>query len=214
MLRTNLSTRPFYNERAVHLALALAGLLLVGITAANVAGLVHLTRREAEVSSRVAEDNRHAEALRREATRLRASIQKEELEAVVAAAREANGLIDLRTFSWTELFNHMEQTLPADVMLIAVQPSVAEGALLLSMEVVGRSVDGIDRFMEDLEATGAFHDVLSRNEQVEEDGTYRAVLMGRYQPVAAAAEAAPEDAPAVAGVPGGRATAGMMEASR
>jgi Tfp pilus assembly protein PilN len=204
MLRTNLSTRPFYNERVVHVALVVAGLVLVAVTVANVLGLVSLTRRQAEVTALVSEDGRKAEALRREATRLRATIQQDELEAVVSAAREANGLIDLRTFSWTELFNHMEQTLPPDVMLVSVQPSLVEGALTISMEIVGRSVDGIDRFMEDLEATGAFRDVLSRNEQVEEDGSYRAVLIGRYEAVAPAAET-----PAAAGAPEGRATAGV-----
>ena len=35
MLRTNLSTRPFYNERAVQLLLALAALLVVVLTAFN-----------------------------------------------------------------------------------------------------------------------------------------------------------------------------------
>jgi hypothetical protein len=201
MLRTNLSTRPFYNERAVHVALTIAALLLIGLTVANVLGLVSLTRRQGEVTARAGQDGRKAGELRTEADRLRASIQKDELEAVMLAAREANGLIDLRTFSWTELFNHVEHTLPPDVMLVSVQPSLGEGTLSINMEVVGRSVDGIDRFMEDLEATGAFRDVLSRNEQFEEDGTYRAVLTGRYQAPAPPASARPAVAPA-AGVAG------------
>ena len=33
MLRTNLSTRPFYNERAVHLLLALAAVIVLALTA-------------------------------------------------------------------------------------------------------------------------------------------------------------------------------------
>ncbi len=36
MLRTNLSTRPFYNERIIHLLLALAAILVVGAPAAYV----------------------------------------------------------------------------------------------------------------------------------------------------------------------------------
>ena len=33
MLRTNLSTRPFYNERAVHVALGLVALVVLALTA-------------------------------------------------------------------------------------------------------------------------------------------------------------------------------------
>ena len=40
------------------------------------------------------------------------------------AAQEANALIDQRTFSWTELFNQIEATLPPDVMLTSVRPAV------------------------------------------------------------------------------------------
>ena len=36
MLRTNLSTRPFYNERAVHVGIVVAALLVLAITALNV----------------------------------------------------------------------------------------------------------------------------------------------------------------------------------
>ena len=41
-----------------------------------------------------------------------------------AAAREANQLIDRRAFSWTDLFNRFEETLPADVRIVAVTPQV------------------------------------------------------------------------------------------
>ena len=45
MLRGNLSTRPFYNERLVHLALALAALIVLVVTVLNVVTLVRLSRQ-------------------------------------------------------------------------------------------------------------------------------------------------------------------------
>ena len=62
MLRTNLSTRPFYNERAVHVAVALAALLVLAITVLNVVRIVSLSRHNTELSSRIG--NEHAEATR------------------------------------------------------------------------------------------------------------------------------------------------------
>ena len=52
MLRGNLSTRPFYNERAVALGLILFGLLVAVMTAVNVGRLVALSSRHAELRAR------------------------------------------------------------------------------------------------------------------------------------------------------------------
>ena len=43
MLRANLSTRPFYNERAVQIILGVVVLVVLAVTAFNVAQLVRLT---------------------------------------------------------------------------------------------------------------------------------------------------------------------------
>jgi hypothetical protein len=42
VLRTNLSTRPFYNERAVHIAIGAAALLVLALTAINVFRMITL----------------------------------------------------------------------------------------------------------------------------------------------------------------------------
>ena len=42
--------------------------------------------------------------------------------------RQANELIDRRTFSWTELFNPFEATLPPDVRITSVRPRVDDDA--------------------------------------------------------------------------------------
>ena len=48
--------------------------------------------------------------------------------------------------------------------------------------MIGKRVDDIDAFMNRLEATDAFKGVLSRSEELTEQGMYRAVLNGRYKP--------------------------------
>ena len=56
---------------------------------------------------------------------------------VTAAAKEANDLIEQRTFSWTELFNHLEATLPENVMLTAVRPEFKDGETHVNMDIQG-----------------------------------------------------------------------------
>ena len=156
MLRTNLSTRPFYNERIIHLLIALAGVIVLGITVFNAVRVIDLSRQNTELSTRVGRDRTEGDRLRREAVRIRKGIDPKELTVVAAAAREANSLIDQRTFSWTAFFNYLEATLPPDVMLVSVRPSIDRGATRVSMVVLGRTPEDIDEFIEKLEATGAF----------------------------------------------------------
>ena len=54
MLRTNLSTRPFYNERGVHGVLGVTALIVVALTIFNLTQIVLLTRRQSSLSSQAA----------------------------------------------------------------------------------------------------------------------------------------------------------------
>lgn len=193
MLRANLSTRPFYNERAVQLLLLLAGVIVLALTIFNVVRIVSLSGQNTELSSRSVGDREEAERLRREAAAIRRGINQAELKTIVAAAQEANMLIDQRTFSWTEFFNRIEETLPPDVMLTAVQPSFEENLTFISMTVLGRRTEDVDEFIEKLEATGAFEDVLPTQHDRTEAGLtrviIRAVYSGHTEPSAASGEA-------------------------
>lgn len=180
MLRTNLSTRPFYNERVVHVGIAVVALVVLALTAFNVTRIVQLSRENTELSGRVSRDHTEAERLIREATAIRRTINQDELEIVAAAAREANELIDQRTFSWTAFFNYIEATLPPDVMLLAVRPSVKNEETRITMTVLARRAEDIDEFIEKLEASAAFEDVLPLQADSTDDGLQRAILDSIY----------------------------------
>lgn len=187
MLRTNLSTRPFYNERAVHASLMLAAIVVLLLTAFNLTQIVSLTRRQTDLGARAVAAERQAQEFRASAQKIRQGIDPKQLQTITGAAREANAIIDRRLFSWTNLLNHLETTLPDDVRITSIRPKIErDGAIAVSMSIVGRRVEDIDTFMENLEATGAFADVLSQEETVNDDGTLLAVLNGRYIPVDAA----------------------------
>ena len=194
MLRSNLATRPFYNERAVHALLALAGVLVLALTAYNVYRIVTMSRHNTELSARSNSDRGEAARLTQEARRIRAGINQAELQAIVAAADQANQLIYQRTFSWTEFFNHIEATLPPDVMLTSVQPNYQQDHTIVVMNVLARQTQDVDDFIAKLEATGAFGDVLPQQETLTEQGLHQVVLSATYtETEAEAAEDAPQE---------------------
>jgi hypothetical protein len=116
---------------------------------------------------------------------------------VSTSAREANSIIDRRLFSWTELFNYFETALPDDVRITSVHPKTnADGTVTLALTVIGRRVEDVDRFLDALEASRAFRDMLSREERVGEDGNLLAVLEGTYLPGRGTLPGSPAPAPA------------------
>jgi hypothetical protein len=181
MLRTNLSTRPFYNVRAVQVLIGAAAALVLAFTLFNAIELLRLTTTQNTLGAHSAEAEAEAARLRGEAARMRAQIDPKDLAVVAAAAQEANGIIDRRAFSWTALFAEFEHTLPSDVRITAVQPRLErDGTFIVAMTVEARRVDDIDAFVEALETRGSFRNVLPHEEQTNEQGLIEAVIEGIY----------------------------------
>ena len=194
MLRTNLATRPFYNERLVHVVLGVVAAAILAVTLANLVQLVRLSAQNTRLSARIREDRTAADELSRKARQTRQNIDPDELKLVAAAAREANALIDSRTFSWTEFLNHIEATLPPDVMLASVRPSIEANGTKITLGVVARRSVDIDEFIEKLEATGAFDRGLARQLATNDNDLLQATVEIMYAP-AAAEPPAPEPQP-------------------
>lgn len=182
MLRTNLATRPFYNERVVHLVLSAAGAAAVVVLVAGISRTVDVARSHAALSEAAEAAERDTAQLAGRASSVRQAIEAGEVESIADAVAEANRLVDQRTFSWTAFFNVIDRTLPSGVMLTAIRPEHAEDGVSVAVSVIGRRVADIDEFIGLLEGTGVFVDVLAREEEMLEDGTYRARLAGRYRP--------------------------------
>ncbi len=195
MLRTNLATRPFYNERLVHVVLAVAGAAALVGAAAGIARAVDVVRSQAALTAAAEAAEREAAQLAGRASSVRQAMAAGEVESIAEAVAEANRLVDRRTFSWTAFFNVIDRTLPSGVMLTAIRPQHGDDGVAVAVGVIGRRLADIDAFIELLEETGVFADVLAREEEMLADGTYRARLTGRYRPDrgggAAEGEAAP-----------------------
>jgi len=181
MLKGNLATRPFYNERLVRGALAVALAVAVLWAALNVITLVSLSQQSTMLSDRIRNEGLRASGARTEADTVRRGLNVAELKKVSGASTEANALIERRTFSWTGLFNQLETTLPADVRLVEVRPQTDDvGRLILSLTVLSRKIEDLDEFIRGLEATGAFSGVVSRSDEALDDGSIASTLQGYY----------------------------------
>lgn len=183
MLRTNLSTRPFYNERGVHAFLGLLVVVVVALTIFNLTQIVLLTRRQSALGAEAGGAESRAAELRARAARTRQALNATQLESISGAAREANEIIGQRLFSWTELLNHVEDTLPENARITSLRPTVSrEGGITVTMTVTAQSVDDVEQFMENLEKTTVFSEVYPIDDEPDEEGGVRASLEGKYAP--------------------------------
>jgi len=180
MLRGNLSTRPFYNEWGIQVVLGSLAMALGLLTLFTAWQFVALSAAQRDLSARIGRDEAKATQLRLEAQRVRGRIDAQVLESTVRATREANAVIDARTFSWTALFNVIERTIPGDVRLRSVTPSLNRGVLVVRMTVNARRVESVGAFLDRLEAAGAFAGMRSVEEQLVDDGTFNVVVEGQY----------------------------------
>jgi hypothetical protein len=188
-LRTNLATRPFYNERAVQAVLVAAVVVVAAATVFNGWRLAGLTARDRALVSQATADDARARELRQQVTRARSGLDGARLAAVSADVAEANAIIDGRTFSWTAVFNWIESALPPDVRIVSITPEPgSHGRFLVGIGLEGKSVGAIDTFLGRLEGTGRFDGLLVRQERETEEGMIAAVAEGYYRPGDAPAE--------------------------
>jgi Tfp pilus assembly protein PilN len=184
MIRTNLATRPFYNERAVQAWLLIFLAIVMGATAFNVSRVLRYSRSDTELNTRAARDESQAASLRTAAARLRSTVDPKQIAFASLEARQANDLIDRRTFSWTELFNYFETTLPDEVRITSWRPRVERDQFYLTITIVARGADDVSQFMDNLQGTGAFAQVgASLEEHVNEQGQLQAAIQAIYVPM-------------------------------
>jgi hypothetical protein len=180
MLRTNLATRPFYNERAVYLVLGVLAFAGLAILASLALRVMDLSGRNTELAARAEQAERQRDDLSMRITEVQGAVSTVALEEIALAAREANTLIDQRVFSWAQFFNRIETTLPPDVMVTLVRPDITPESVEVTMGVVGRDLDAITYFIGSLEDSGAFSGLLNQSAELTDAGMYQAVLRGRY----------------------------------
>lgn len=179
-LRTNLSTRPFYNERAVRVLLGGLLLLVLAVTVAHVVRAVSLQNEERDLSARATAATGEAERLRAEAKTMTAQIDQKELAVIAAAAAEVNGVIERRTFSWGAFLSDLEATLPGDVRVLSLEPQAGPDGMHVVLNVEARTTRDLAAFMDALEARGTFRSVVPRG-QTYSDDVIAAMIQATYQ---------------------------------
>jgi len=188
MLKGNLSNRPFYNQRLISVVVGVITIAALALAAFNGWELYNDSKTRADLRAKIAKDNAETARIQREAEAQHRLVDPKVMNALAAHTREANTLIDLRTFSWTIFFGLIEKAMPYDARLVAVSPRVEKKEFKVLMSVASKTSDDVSAFVKALEATGAFYDIVPGETQVnDQDGTIQTILTTSYLPPGSAA---------------------------
>jgi type IV pilus assembly protein PilN len=97
-----------------------------------------------------------------------------------------NDLIERKSVSWTHIFSDLEKIMPPQLHVVAIQPKVEHGDVLLEMAVVGQSRERALELVRKMEQSQSFRDaqVLSESVQNQNNGpeTLRFTVSAQYVP--------------------------------
>ena len=140
-VRLNIATKPLESHRRF---LAGAGLLAVlgGIIFLALGWHVYSTRRAQEALRRKEqENNNRAALLQRRRKELDDFFARTENARLKERATFVNGIIDERSFDWTQMFMDLEKILPAGVRVVSILHKLRERSLLLRDEFAPKATD-------------------------------------------------------------------------
>jgi type IV pilus assembly protein PilN len=137
----NLASHPFRRDRALIVASTLVCLLLV----ASLGVLIHLANEDnkqlGDVRREVANLKKQVQTLTDQQAKLNGVIHQPQNETVLERSVFINSLLLRKGISWNQIFTDLEKTIPYNVKLTRIRPSVDDqGRVTLDMILASENV--------------------------------------------------------------------------
>lgn len=193
----NLATRPFYNNTLYWAGFSGAALLLTGLTWFNWARSSAIAAELEEWSVRLEEHSTALSGLESEVRAMNTTVSSLDLEDLGEKSSFANEIILSRLFSWTSLFDRLEEVLPPKVRLRSIRPSIGEGLIEVSVDGMTPDHGALLAFEDALDHSEYFTSVypLHESSRVKEGEINFSVTFG-YRPAGRVEEVPPDVEPA------------------
>jgi len=139
----NLSTRPFRNNLVVGTVLVVVAAAVVLATVYNVYIFMNHGGHYEQVRR---EERQHLDrlgTLETEERGLAREIQTRDFRRLYGRGQYAGELILKRAFSWTLLFNHLENVIPPDLMMTAIRPQITSQGIVIRVDGIAKNHDAL-----------------------------------------------------------------------
>ena len=180
----NLSTRPFPAYRLINVALASMLVVLALLSFWQTVGFVRFSTMAQAIRTSEQEARVESEALGERVGELGSRLDRPEATAKLNEIGFLNMLIARKHLSWTRLFADLEDMVPDSVRLVTLSPVIgADGIITLNISLRGKSIDDITEFVERLEKSPVFANIVVNTEERQDPGPdIQVVLSTGYFP--------------------------------
>lgn len=203
----NLASRPFRNNTLVWLGYIGLLTVAVGFTYWNVSSFRHYRQELAELDREQGNIDQEQSDLVERHRKILHGVKKFDRVAIGRRTSKANEVIDWKAFSWTRLFNRLEEVLPNNIKMMSVRPifhdskDEVEGAdprrsMPVTVEGLARDWDAFFELETNLIKHESFGRLEPRNIKTMDNGERSFSIQFRYypdEPVATPASAVTED---------------------
>jgi len=166
----NFARAPFVNERLPRTVLALS----IGAVAAvslfhGVLLTRYLLREQESLDTRVEDLRRDISDTDARISSAQASLARNRTELGSVQTQFLTTLFRRKSFSWTGLFNELEEITPPSVRITSIAPAEEEGEITVTMTVVGRTLSDVLEMVRGLESSSFFATIYPVDEANLED---------------------------------------------
>jgi type IV pilus assembly protein PilN len=172
----NLASQPFRRDRAMLAGSIALSLILVGTLGALISLILADRALLADVRSDVDSLNRQIRAATAEQGRLDGVLRRPENAEVLERSVFLNALLYRKGISWTRIFADLEKTIPYNVKVLAIRPSVnSRNEVMLDMTVGADSPEPVIQLYRALEESPLFGSVVEHSSlpPTQSDPLYR-----------------------------------------
>ena len=162
----------FRNERLPRLLFGIAALSLVAATVWHGVVLTrYLLREREELDLKVQSMKEEPTGLDTDISRTRAELRTQRNELMTQRIEFLADVYQQKGFSWTELFNQLEELVPRNVRITSISPSAARGVIEVKLTTIGRSLEDLLELVQSLEESRYFGTVMPVNEAQQKEGS-------------------------------------------
>jgi len=189
----NLARRPFRNNTVYYAVFGTCFAVLLAASVYNVYDYVHTGEDLSLLEADLAERTQVYMALREDVEKMKRDISGLNLKTLDSKSSFANGLILSRLFSWSTLFDRMEDLIPPDVKIRSIRPSISPTGIEIQIDGLARTAEEMYEFETNLSDSDFFFGVYPVSENTRESKTeINFDLVMNYIPAGETGSAAPD----------------------
>jgi Tfp pilus assembly protein PilN len=170
-LHVNLASRPFRDYRPVYAVVVVTSLVVAFMMLNNFDTWYRYQRDTSSTRTDISRYEKQIEQERRRAEVANRQIKTIDLTALGKQSKFVNAQLAERAFSWSELLDRLEATIPNDVRINSVAPSFSDdGQVHLNLSCEARSTNGMIGTINRFNSSRYFYKPFPTNEDLTESG--------------------------------------------